>query len=125
MKLTSFFALLTLGLTACGASAAAHTFDGVDDIDGDGQALLSSMNYNGPGLLYQEAGFLVTLSASNADAGAAHVGDGINAPSTFSLRSGSDIHPDNAAVSTGAELPLPRPLALLLGGPGRGVLYSY
>ena len=94
MKFKSILAAVTF-VAAGSASAAVLTFDGLTDmVYGDGFPLASGMTYIGTNLTYVESGFQLTLNTPNADAGAAHVGDGTYDPQTFNwhdgLENGSD-----------------------------------
>jgi hypothetical protein len=88
MKFKTILAAVAF-LAAGSASAAVLTFDGLTDMMyGDGFPLADGMTYDGTNLTYQEAGFQLTLNAPNADAGAAHVGDGTFVSQTFNWRDG-------------------------------------
>jgi hypothetical protein len=92
MKFKTILAAVAF-MAAGSASAAVLTFDGLTDMMyGDGFALSSGMSYDGLNLTYVESGFQLTLHAPNADAGAAHVGDGTYDPSTWhdGMENGAD-----------------------------------
>lgn len=91
MKLKTMLAALALGLgTLSGnAGAAVLTFDKLTAmVYGDGAPLLAGMSYQGLNLVYEEAGFLLTLHAPNAAAGAAHISDGTFYEQTFNWHDG-------------------------------------
>ncbi len=91
MKFKTLLAALSLGAAAGGAHAAMLTFDGLTGwVYGDGAALAANMHYDGNNLVYQEAGFQLTLNAPNAAAGAAHISDGTFEPQTYNWHDGSD-----------------------------------
>lgn len=79
-----------LGALAGSAGAAVLTFDGMAELAvyGNGGALPSNMSYSGSNLVYQEAGFLLTLYAPNADIGQVHIGDGTFEPQTYNWHDG-------------------------------------
>jgi hypothetical protein len=90
MKFKTILAAVAF-LAAGSASAAVLTFDGLTDMMyGDGFPLASGMTYDGTNLTYVESGFQLTLNAPNADAGAAHIGDGTFDPQTFNWHDGME-----------------------------------
>jgi hypothetical protein len=100
MKFKTILAAVAF-MAAGSASAAVLTFDGLTDMMyGDGFALSSGMSYDGLNLTYVESGFQLTLHAPNADAGAAHVGDGTYDPSTFNWHDGMENGADSFLTLT-------------------------
>jgi hypothetical protein len=90
MKFKSILAAVAL-MAAGSAGATVLTFDGLTEMMyGDGFPLADSMTYDGLNLTYVESGFQVTLNAPNADAGAAHIGDGTYDPSTYNWHDGME-----------------------------------
>lgn len=100
MKLKSILA--AVAITAAGsAGATVLAFDGLTDMMyGDGYPLAAGMAYDGTNLSYEESGFRVTLHAPNADAGAAHVGDGTYEPSTYNWHDGMENGGDTFVTLT-------------------------
>jgi hypothetical protein len=91
MKFKTILAAAALGMAASSAGAAVLNFDGLTEMMyGDGQPLADGMTYNGLNLTYVESGFQVTLNAPNADAGAAHIGDGTFDPQTYNWHDGME-----------------------------------
>jgi hypothetical protein len=100
MKFKSILAAIAF-LAAGSASAAVLTFDGLTDMMyGDGFPLASGMSYDGTNLTYVESGFQLTLNAPNADAGAAHIGDGTFDPQTFNWHDGMENGSDTFLTLT-------------------------
>jgi hypothetical protein len=88
MKFKSILAAVAF-MAAGSASATVLNFDGLTEMMyGDGFPLAGSMAYDGLNLTYVESGFQVTLNTPEADAGAAHVGDGTYEPSTWNWHDG-------------------------------------
>ena len=88
MKFKSILAAVAL-MAAGSAGATVLNFDGLTEMMyGDGFPLAGSMTYDGLNLTYVESGFQVTLNAPEADAGAAHVGDGTYESSTYNWHDG-------------------------------------
>ena len=88
MKFKSILAAVAL-MAAGSAGATVLNFDGLTEMMyGDGFPLAGSMTYDGKNLTYVESGFQVTLNAPEADAGAAHVGDGTYESSTYNWHDG-------------------------------------
>jgi hypothetical protein len=88
MKFKSILAAIAF-MAAGSASATVLNFDGLTEMMyGDGFPLAGSMTYDGLNLTYVESGFQVTLNTPEADAGAAHVGDGTYEPSTWNWHDG-------------------------------------
>jgi hypothetical protein len=58
------------------------------------------MSYDGTNLTYVESGFQLTLNAPNADAGAAHIGDGTFDPQTFNWHDGMENGSDTFLTLT-------------------------
>ncbi|NIA56482.1 hypothetical protein HAV22_22905 [Massilia sp. TW-1] len=89
MKLKAILAALALGIAAANAGATVLTFDGlIESMYGDGFPLAANMHYEGTNLVYEEAGYRVTLNAPGAAAGQAHVGDGTFDPQTYNWHDG-------------------------------------
>jgi hypothetical protein len=89
MKLKAILAALTLGVAAANAGATVLTFDGLtESMYGDGFPLAANMHYDGTNLVYEESGYRLTLNAPEADAGAAHIGDGTFDPQTYNWHDG-------------------------------------
>jgi hypothetical protein len=88
MKFKSILAAVAF-MAAGSASATVLNFDGLTEMMyGDGFPLAGSMTYDGLTLTYVESGFQVTLNTPEADAGAAHIGDGTYEPSTWNWHDG-------------------------------------
>jgi hypothetical protein len=88
MKFKSILAAVAF-MAAGSASATVLNFDGLTEMMyGDGFPLAGSMTYDGLNLTYVESGFQVTLNTPEADAGAAHIGDGTYEPSTYNWHDG-------------------------------------
>jgi hypothetical protein len=88
MKFKSILAAVAF-LAAGSASATVLNFDGLTEMMyGDGFPLAGSMTYDGLNLTYVESGFQVTLNTPEADADAAHIGDGTYEPSTYNWHDG-------------------------------------
>ncbi len=88
MKFKSILAAVAL-MAAGSAGATVLNFDGLTEMMyGDGFPLAGSMTYDGLNLTYVESGFQVTLNAPEADAGAAHIGDGTYESSTYNWHDG-------------------------------------
>lgn len=78
-------------MAAGSAGATVLNFDGLTGMMyGDGAPLADGMTYDGLNLAYVESGFRVTLHAPDADAGAAHVGDGTFEASTWNWHDGQE-----------------------------------
>jgi hypothetical protein len=100
MKFKTILAAVAF-MAAGSAGAAVLTFDGLTDMMyGDGFPLLPNMTYTAQGLTYEESGFQVTLNTPNADAGAAHVGDGTFDPQTFNWHDGLENGTDTFLTLT-------------------------
>ncbi len=92
-KLNKMVAALILGMGLHAlAGAATLSFDGMAELTmyGNGGALPATMHYDGNNLVYEEAGFLLTLNAPNAASGEAHVGDGTFEPRTYNWHDGME-----------------------------------
>lgn len=101
MKLKAILAALTLGIAAANAGATVLTFDGlVESMYGDGFPLAANMHYDGTNLVYEEAGYRVTLNAPWAAAGQAHVGDGTFDPQTYNWHDGFENGADTFVTLT-------------------------
>ena len=88
MKFKSILAAVAF-MAAGSASATVLNFDGLTEMMyGDGFPLAGSMTYDGLNLTYVESGFQVTLNTPEADAGAAHIGDGTYEPATYNWHDG-------------------------------------
>jgi hypothetical protein len=88
MKFKSILAAVAF-MAAGSASATVLNFDGLTEMMyGDGFPLAGSMTSDGLNLTYVESGFQVTLNTPEADAGAAHIGDGTYEPSTYNWHDG-------------------------------------
>jgi hypothetical protein len=99
MKLKTILAALALGVAAANAGATVLTFDGlIESMYGDGFPLAANMHYDGTNLVYEEAGYRVTLNAPAAVAGQAHVGDGTFDPQTYNWHDGIE-NGDNTFVT--------------------------
>jgi hypothetical protein len=91
MTLKTILAALTLGAAAANAGATVLTFDGLTEMMyGDGFPLAANMHYDGTNLVYEESGYRVTLNAPEANAGAAHIGDGTFDPQTYNWHDGAE-----------------------------------
>ena len=91
MKFKTILAAVALGMAASSAGATVLNFDSLTEMMyGDGFPLSGSMTYDGLNLTYVESGFQVTLNAPNADADAAHVGDGTYEPQTYNWHDGME-----------------------------------
>jgi hypothetical protein len=96
IKLNKLVAVLMLGAGLStivgGAGAAVLTFDAMAELAvyGNTGALPANMHYDGNNLIYEEAGFLLTLNAPNAASGEAHVGDGTYEPQTYNWHDGME-----------------------------------
>jgi hypothetical protein len=103
MKLKAILAALTLGIAAANAGATVLTFDGlIESMYGDGFPLAANMHYEGTNLVYEEAGYRVTLNAPGAAAGQAHVGDGTFDPQTYNWHDGFENGADTFVTLTRA-----------------------
>jgi hypothetical protein len=101
MKLKAILAALTLGIAAANAGATVLTFDGlIETMYGDGFPLAANMHYDGTNLVYEEAGYRVTLNAPGAAAGQAHVGDGTFDPQTYNWHDGFENGADTFVTLT-------------------------
>lgn len=101
MTLKAILAALALGTAAAHAGATVLTFDGLTDMMiGDGFPLAAGMYYDGTNLVYEESGYRVTLNAPQADAGAAHIGDGTFDPQTFNWHDGMENGADTFVTLT-------------------------
>ena len=101
MKLKAILAALTLGIAAANAGATVLTFDGlIETMYGDGFPLAANMHYDGTNLVYEEAGYRVTLNAPGAAAGQAHVGDGTFDPQTYNWHDGYENGADTFVTLT-------------------------
>jgi len=103
MKLKAILAALALGIAAANAGATVLTFDGlIESMYGDGFPLAANMHYEGTNLVYEEAGYRVTLNAPGAAAGQAHVGDGTFDPQTYNWHDGFENGADTFVTLTRA-----------------------
>jgi hypothetical protein len=101
MKLQAILAALTLGIAAANAGATVLTFDGLmEPMYGDGFPLAANMHYDGTNLVYEEAGYRVTLNAPGAVAGQAHIGDGTFDPQTYNWHDGFENGADTFVTLT-------------------------
>ena len=101
MKLKAILAALALGVAAANAGATVLTFDGLtESMYGDGFPLAANMHYEGTNLVYEEAGYRVTLNAPGAAAGQAHVGDGTFDPQTYNWHDGYENGADTFVTLT-------------------------
>ncbi|MVW60496.1 hypothetical protein GPY61_11185 [Massilia sp. NEAU-DD11] len=105
MKPKAILAALTLGVAAANAGATVLTFDGLTgSMYGDGFPLAANMHYEstdrGTNLVYEESGYRLTLNAPEADAGAAHVGDGTFDPQTYNWHDGFENGADTFVTLT-------------------------
>ncbi len=96
MKLNKLVGALVLGVglsaLAGSAGAAVLTFSGMAELVmyGNTGELPATMHYDGSNLVYEEAGFLLTLNAPNAAPGMAHIGDGTFEPQTYNWHDGME-----------------------------------
>jgi len=106
MKLNKLAATLVLGAglstLAGSAGAAVLTFDGIAELVmyGNTGELPANMSYSGNNLVYEEAGFLLTLFAPNAASGMAHIGDGTFEPQTYNWHDGIENGTDTYVTLT-------------------------
>jgi hypothetical protein len=101
MKPKAILAALTLGVAAANAGATVLTFDGLtESMYGDGFPLAANMHYDGTNVVYEESGYRLTLNAPEADAGAAHVGDGTFDPQTYNWHDGFENGADTFVTLT-------------------------
>ncbi|MCU6496993.1 PEP-CTERM sorting domain-containing protein [Rugamonas sp. A1-17] len=106
MKLNKLAGALVLGAglsaLAGSAGAAVLTFDGFAELTmyGNTGEMLPNMSYSGNNLVYEEAGFLLTLFAPNAAPGMAHIGDGTFEPQTYNWHDGIENGTDTYVTLT-------------------------
>jgi hypothetical protein len=96
--------MLGMGLSTLAGSAGAAilTFDGMAElvVYGNTGELPANMHYDGNNLIYEEAGFLLTLNAPNTASGLAHVGDGTFEPQTYNWHDGLENGADTFVTLT-------------------------
>lgn len=94
MKLNKLVGAVVLGVglsaLAGSAGAAVLTFDGLAELVmyGNTGEMLPNMSYSGNNLVYEEAGFLLTLNAPNAQPGMANIGTGTFEGQTYNWHDG-------------------------------------